>query len=54
MPGETHAARYLIPGGRIYDHDGDIHQPRLLWTVELCESDQDQIDRLQRLCDLES
>jgi 5-methylthioadenosine/S-adenosylhomocysteine deaminase len=27
MTGETHAARYLIRGGRIYDHDGDIHQP---------------------------
>src|ERR1700730_17739628 len=27
MTGETDAARYLIRGGRIYDHDGDIHQP---------------------------
>src|SRR6266404_2173554 len=27
MTGETHAARYLIRGGRIYDHDGDIRQP---------------------------
>jgi hypothetical protein len=26
MTGETHAARYLIRGGRIYDHDGDIHR----------------------------
>jgi 5-methylthioadenosine/S-adenosylhomocysteine deaminase len=24
---ESRAARYLIRGGRIYDHDGDIHQP---------------------------
>ena len=29
MTGETHAARYLIRGGRIYDHDGDIHQPAI-------------------------
>jgi 5-methylthioadenosine/S-adenosylhomocysteine deaminase len=27
MTGEAHAARYLIRGGRIYDHDGDVHQP---------------------------
>ncbi len=27
MPGETQ--RYLIRGGRIYDHDGDIHQPAI-------------------------
>jgi 5-methylthioadenosine/S-adenosylhomocysteine deaminase len=27
MTGELHATRYLIRGGRIYDHDGDIHQP---------------------------
>ena len=27
MTGKTHATRYLIRGGRIYDHDGDIHQP---------------------------
>ena len=27
MAGETEAARYLLRGGRIYDHDGDIHQP---------------------------
>jgi 5-methylthioadenosine/S-adenosylhomocysteine deaminase len=27
MTAETGAARYLIRGGRIYDHDGDIHQP---------------------------
>src|SRR6202521_5209304 len=27
MTREAHAARYLIRGGRIYDHDGDIHQP---------------------------
>jgi 5-methylthioadenosine/S-adenosylhomocysteine deaminase len=27
MTGEIHATRYLIRGGRIYDHDGDIHQP---------------------------
>jgi cytosine/adenosine deaminase-related metal-dependent hydrolase len=27
MTGEAHAARYLLRGGRIYDHDGDIHQP---------------------------
>ena len=24
---ETDATRYLLRGGRIYDHDGDIHQP---------------------------
>src|SRR6266446_2298435 len=29
MTGETHAARYLIRGERIYDHDGDIHQPAI-------------------------
>ena len=27
MTGEIGAKRYLIRGGRIYDHDGDIHQP---------------------------
>jgi len=27
MTGKTEARRYLIRGGRIYDHDGDIHQP---------------------------
>jgi cytosine/adenosine deaminase-related metal-dependent hydrolase len=27
MTGETRSTRYLIRGGRIYDHDGDIHQP---------------------------
>jgi 5-methylthioadenosine/S-adenosylhomocysteine deaminase len=27
MTGRTGATRYLIRGGRIYDHDGDIHQP---------------------------
>ena len=27
MTGETGTKRYLIRGGRIYDHDGDIHQP---------------------------
>jgi hypothetical protein len=27
MTGEIHATRYLIRGGRIYDHEGDIHQP---------------------------
>ncbi|MEA2966738.1 MAG: 5-methylthioadenosine/S-adenosylhomocysteine deaminase, partial [Alphaproteobacteria bacterium] len=27
MTREAHAARYLIRGGRIYDHEGDIHQP---------------------------
>jgi 5-methylthioadenosine/S-adenosylhomocysteine deaminase len=27
MTAGTGAARYLIRGGRIYDHDGDIHQP---------------------------
>src|SRR5271168_776756 len=27
MTGVTNATRYLIRGGRIYDHDGDIHQP---------------------------
>jgi 5-methylthioadenosine/S-adenosylhomocysteine deaminase len=27
MTGKTEASRYLIRGGRIYDHDGDIHQP---------------------------
>ena len=25
MTGDT--TRYLIRGGRVYDHDGDIHQP---------------------------
>jgi hypothetical protein len=32
MTGEPHATRYLIRGGRIYDHEGDIHQPA---TVDL-------------------
>jgi hypothetical protein len=27
MPEQANSARYLIRGGRIYDHDGDIHQP---------------------------
>jgi 5-methylthioadenosine/S-adenosylhomocysteine deaminase len=27
MTGQTRATRYLIRGGRIYGHDGDIHQP---------------------------
>jgi 5-methylthioadenosine/S-adenosylhomocysteine deaminase len=27
MTGKIHPTRYLIRGGRIYDHDGDIHQP---------------------------
>jgi cytosine/adenosine deaminase-related metal-dependent hydrolase len=27
MPGSTDGTRYLIRGGRIYDHDGDVHQP---------------------------
>jgi hypothetical protein len=27
MTGELDATRYLIRGGRIYDHDGEIHQP---------------------------
>jgi 5-methylthioadenosine/S-adenosylhomocysteine deaminase len=27
MTEEIHPTRYLIRGGRIYDHDGDIHQP---------------------------
>ena len=27
MTGRTESTRYLIRGGRIYDHDGDIHQP---------------------------
>jgi 5-methylthioadenosine/S-adenosylhomocysteine deaminase len=27
MTGEIGAKRYLIRGGRIYDHDGDIHRP---------------------------
>ena len=27
MTGEIAAKRYLIRGGRIYDHEGDIHQP---------------------------
>jgi 5-methylthioadenosine/S-adenosylhomocysteine deaminase len=27
MTGETGASRHLIRGGRVYDHDGDIHQP---------------------------
>jgi dihydroorotase-like cyclic amidohydrolase len=25
--GKIHPTRYLIRSGRIYDHDGDIHQP---------------------------
>ena len=29
MTGETAAARHLIRGARIYDHDGDIHQPAI-------------------------
>ena len=29
MTGETGASRHLIRGGRIYDHDGDIHQPAI-------------------------
>jgi 5-methylthioadenosine/S-adenosylhomocysteine deaminase len=28
MTGEIGVKRYLIRGGRIYDHDGDIHQPK--------------------------
>jgi 5-methylthioadenosine/S-adenosylhomocysteine deaminase len=27
MTGKIGAKRYLIRGGRIYDHHGDIHQP---------------------------
>src|ERR1700722_579977 len=27
MTGGTESTRYLLRGGRIYDHDGDIHQP---------------------------
>src|SRR5580704_7874870 len=27
MAGKIHPTRYLIRSGRIYDHDGDIHQP---------------------------
>jgi 5-methylthioadenosine/S-adenosylhomocysteine deaminase len=27
MTGKIHPTRYLIRSGRIYDHDGDIHQP---------------------------
>jgi 5-methylthioadenosine/S-adenosylhomocysteine deaminase len=27
MTENAHSTRYLIRGGRIYDHDGDIHQP---------------------------
>jgi 5-methylthioadenosine/S-adenosylhomocysteine deaminase len=29
MTGTTAATRHLIRGGRIYDHDGDIHQPAI-------------------------
>ena len=27
MSDKAGAKRYLIRGGRIYDHDGDVHQP---------------------------
>jgi cytosine/adenosine deaminase-related metal-dependent hydrolase len=27
MTGTAHASRILIRGGRLYDHDGDVHQP---------------------------
>ena len=27
MTGTAHAPRILIRGGRLYDHDGDVHQP---------------------------
>jgi 5-methylthioadenosine/S-adenosylhomocysteine deaminase len=27
MKSDDHSTRYLIRGGRIYDHDGDVHQP---------------------------
>jgi hypothetical protein len=27
MTGTAQAARILIRGGRVYDHDGDVHQP---------------------------
>src|SRR5258706_16202194 len=27
MADETRGKRYLIRGGRVYDHDGDVHQP---------------------------
>src|SRR5438128_316351 len=27
MTGEARTSRYLIRGGRIFDHDGDVHQP---------------------------
>jgi 5-methylthioadenosine/S-adenosylhomocysteine deaminase len=27
MTGKIHPTRYLIRSGRVYDHDGDIHQP---------------------------
>jgi 5-methylthioadenosine/S-adenosylhomocysteine deaminase len=29
MTGAARAARILIRGGRVYDHDGDVHQPTL-------------------------
>ena len=27
MTGTAQVARILIRGGRVYDHDGDVHQP---------------------------
>ena len=27
MAGAAQATRLLIRGGRVYDHDGDVHQP---------------------------
>src|SRR5713226_9619102 len=27
MTAQTRTSRYLIRGGRVYDHDGDVHQP---------------------------
>src|SRR4051812_30147376 len=29
MTGTAQSARILIRGGRVYDHDGDVHQPAL-------------------------
>jgi 5-methylthioadenosine/S-adenosylhomocysteine deaminase len=40
MTGEIGVKRYLIRGGRIYDHHGDIHQPEtadLLINSEIIE-----------------
>ena len=28
MMGESKGTRYPVRGGRLYEHDGDIHQPK--------------------------